>query len=694
MGNLFAQLNIRQKIIAFTGCILVVFLIVMGLIFDHLVVNQAKERLREHTAAEAKLLDDTLRDSLTFMGAGLKEIAAEYTIRQGGSLTVYPEQTPNENGVVPMQPELKEGFERNLWLRFGRFVAARSPWVTAVTYGMNDGGYVQYPAAAREPNYDPRRLYWYAEVMKNSDKLFIGSPFRSGDNRAFVGVYTVVRDYAENPAGVLGLQADLGVVLAAANADDDYLVLDGDGNIIVAPKHKDILFSPISEAKLGDLSLMRLDDDDLRRIVFRDEEKYAGIYTSPADGYKYIFLLDPGELTAATRNLRLTLLALILLCLGVTVWASRYLSALITDPFKGIETAAEAIGEGNLSAADTLAEHDDEVGRLSSAFQEMSGRLQEKLAPLKQNALQIEDSAAAISQTAEQSLAQLASVKEAAAQSEKSGQSQRQTVAEIAVTLRGLAENMQEIAEANRKMEQGLRQIEGELNAETAAETPSDSPKKSPVVAKIASLNKATEKTAGRIDEITGMAEQINLLALNAAVEAARYDRKEKSKFTAVAESIRKLAENSAKAAQNAAANLQELTSSIDELKKTQAADTSDNAEHQKKAQKAAAKNSQIADQIRKIISLLSGSTQNLKTVANSQKLLDDAVLQIEWANRKVSDAGEETKNQLQNHDNILKLLRENARNIEKNAQTIKTEIETFVLSRSGLDAVDSNTDI
>ena len=682
MGSIFDGLNIRQKIIAFTGIILTVFLLILGVLFDRMVVGNAKKELITEVATEAGQLDSSVTAYINFMGADIKQMAAEYDLRQGGSLTVYPEQMPDANGVVAMVPEQRGGFEYALWQKFARYTQSHAPWVYAVTYGMADGGYVQYPSADREVSYDPRRLYWFQEVKQKPNEFFKGPVFRTADNHAVIGIYTAVKGYDEELSGVLGLQADMAALLKHLGAPQDLIMLNKDG-VIIAAEQKEILFRPLTEAGLGDLSLLKAKDEDLRRIVLNGAEKYAGVYTSPSTGYKYIFLLPPERVTAATGNLRTALFVLILLCLAVAAWASRYLADVITEPFKGIETAAEAIGSGNLTVAESLTEQDDEVGRLSSAFQEMSERLKEKLTPLKQNAAATETASAELGQKIAESLTEAQEVLSAVEQISEVGQKQRQTVVEIAAKLRSLSENMQTVNQTAATLRQGLKdagQALTEVSAvmiKSAAETPPARLKAS----EAEKLEKNAAEIHAVVTEINSMAEQVNLLALNAAVEAARHNQTEKSKFAAVAEDIRKLAENSGNAAQQALQHLTSLRQDAGNLLKTARqieaqADKTDRTTPQLSERQA-----DLTAKITELHGALENITPRLQAIEHCQKMVDDAVLQIEWENRKAEDATQKAQAQTKQHAATLHSMDEKATAIKERSASMQQKIETFVLT-------------
>lgn len=225
----------------------------------------------------------------------------------------------------------------------------------------------------------------------------------------------------------------------------------------------------------------------------------------------------------------------------------------ILDPMKGLIRSAEAVMEGDLTAAPQTAGK-DEIGLVAGSFAGMVNRLKDILLSLKVESGIISDNSARVESTSrEMSTAFRETMDGCAALGEILGKSgAKLAVMEKAADLSAeegrktslLAGECRE--EAERLTVLGRSTAETSKRAEVVVESMADS------FLKVGEAVKTLEERTGAIVSIVplieSIARQTNLLALNASIEAARAGTYGKG-FAVVAEEVRSLSEESGKAA-------------------------------------------------------------------------------------------------------------------------------------------------
>ena len=689
------RLNIQQKIMACFSLAFLCCLALLRIVLGRMVTEQALEQAQEAACRQIRQTDASLVSMERLLKSEFLQLSKNGEVRQGSGLTVYAGREGNENGILQMNPEAAGGFELRAYQIFQQFAKRHENIIAAVTYGMQDGGYVQYPAVTRENNYDPRQLYWYRDGMAagESGLLYVSPPFQGAHGKPVIGFYSLVWNTDEEPAGILGLQLDLAALLDMTlpeEAEDKgrWMVLDAEDSILIDPKHPDAVFRKLADANLGDISLLGQKKEGISRILLDDEELYAVISTSEATKLKYIRLLDADEVMAGTRKVRLALAALLLLSLAISFFGSRWLAAKITAPFRAMEEKAEAIGAGRLRGAEGLAESDDEVGRLTLAFQEMAGELREKLQGVKDGAVDLAEISGRLAESIANCRRTAAELSEKTQGLTAAEETQAKTVSEVAGQLDGLAESlgrasdgMKEIGKVTHRL--GRTASDGRQGLQKAAQELSEARKRADsAVSVAATLDKKAVQASDLVKSIGEMAEQLNLLALNAAVESARAagNSKDRNKFTAVAEEVRQLSEQSSKAARKTAlvisALQQEAQQAATAVKETETAIASGKDSLRERDSEFQQLESQL-EQIEKILAQASAAIQALD---GSGKRIQAAAEQVEWGARKSADAAEAVSKAAQEQSQSLVALEDMSKSLSGTAETLQARASSFEL--------------
>jgi methyl-accepting chemotaxis protein len=238
-----------------------------------------------------------------------------------------------------------------------------------------------------------------------------------------------------------------------------------------------------------------------------------------------LLVVRSAEAQRLSKASDITLLVGSLLAIGLSAFMAFGVTASITGPLRKAVTAADRIGQGDLTS-DITAETQDETGDMLRSLGRMQASLARTVSQVRGNADSVATGSSQIAQGNQ----------DLSGRTEQQASALQQTAAtmeELGTTVRNNADSAQQ---ANR-LAQGATKI-----ATQGGEVVSK------VVTTMQGINDSSRKIGDIIGVIDSIAFQTNILALNAAVEAARAGEQGRG-FAVVASEVRSLAQRSADAA-------------------------------------------------------------------------------------------------------------------------------------------------
>ncbi|MEK3882749.1 methyl-accepting chemotaxis protein [Paenibacillus sp. PL2-23] len=225
---------------------------------------------------------------------------------------------------------------------------------------------------------------------------------------------------------------------------------------------------------------------------------------------------------------------------------------------------------GNLSVRSTIKKRQDEIGTLSTSFNQMMEQITELALQTTRSAEQVLQTASNLTEASRKTSA---SAKEIAVATEEiaNGATSLAVEAERGNELTShINDQMQQVIEANSEMvesaskvenasKQGTAYMSGLMNKTAATEGMTRS-----MVEKVDALKESTGSIVKILDVLNNLTKQTNILSLNATIEAARAGAAGKG-FMVVADEIRKLADQSRQSIDVVAQITERIRSEIDE---------------------------------------------------------------------------------------------------------------------------------
>lgn len=245
----------------------------------------------------------------------------------------------------------------------------------------------------------------------------------------------------------------------------------------------------------------------------------------------------------------LTLVAIIIVILLVI-----YYIRIIAIPLRNISLVANNIANGNLTSDFKNIDRDDEVGKLSKAFQIMQRKLNEQLIEIKEGVNVLSSSASEIMSTVSQ-------LSTSAAETATSISETTSTISEVRQTAKVSSQKAEDISNRAETSDQvankGLDSIQQSLDGMHQIKEQMNS-----IAEIVIGLSEKSQSIEEIVSSVSDLSEQSNLLAVNASIEAAKAGEHGRG-FSIVAQEIKNLATRSKESTKQIKGILNEVQKSI-----------------------------------------------------------------------------------------------------------------------------------
>ena len=307
----------------------------------------------------------------------------------------------------------------------------------------------------------------------------------------------------------------------------------------------------------------------------------------------------------------------------------------------GSSLEAQAQGEGDLTARLNV-EGDNELCRVSAAFNTFMGNLQTMVSDIKANAAQLHDLSTNLSQSS-------SSLRAVSTEQTGALTSTAAAVDEMTSSIASVADGAERVKEISAQSadysDKGLSmmgQLSGAMSGVQQAVHE--------MAGSVGQFLNSTQSIIGATQHVKDIAEQINLLALNAAIEAARAGEQGRG-FAVVADEVRKLAEKTAQYANEINKVTSELESNSSQVEATIRKGESALEESSKRS-------GEVSSIVEQAHSAVLGARQGVDEITASVKEQSQASGSIAENLNRVADFAVRTESAIEQSDRTVQELR------------------------------------
>ncbi len=687
MTDFLKDLGVKQKIMLLSGVSIFIAMVFLGVILNKVITDNVRNTFEDDAKVQAVQVDNTMNVFLMNLEAGLANLASEPAMRQGGDITKYMDGPAADSGEIAMDPMAKGGFEAATYQAFQRYAEAFNGTISTVSYGTTDGGYLQYPAVPRKKGYDSRQRSWYKDSMAEADKVRVTKPFLTSKGTPTIGIFAVVKDYSNNPLGVIGFNIDLPVITNMIDeikiGETGYMMmLDSDGIIVASPKNAELNFKKVAEVE-GDLAKLDGVSSGVYDLTVDGTAYVANVYTSEKSGYKYVTFVSEDQLYASVNNMRTTLIVVLIIALLFIQSITYYMCSKLFAPLQKLADAAEDIAAGNIRDLDLEITSNDEIGRLSRSFGDMGMHLKSLLQKIQVSSNEVSAASQDLSDGSEQCAETITHVAGKISDIAGAAQQQNDTFISVVDQIRDMTENVTSIASSAESMSQSS------ANAGNAASRGSDVIQQAVVQMEqitttvdqsaeaVAELGTRSKEIGEIISTISGIAEQTNLLALNAAIEAARAGEHGRG-FAVVADEVRKLAEQSSEAASEVASIIQAIQNETQKAVSSMKSGTIAVQEGSAVVSRAGDQFQQIVSSINEVDELIQQTSKAAATTSDVSMEVLNAAEEVEKLTKTVTADIDAISSATQQQSATMEEIAASSRNLFDLSDALKGEINKF----------------
>ena len=445
--------------------------------------------------------------------------------------------------------------------------------ILTMAVGNEDGFIMTFADGDISSMLDPRNRDWYKNAKNAGAPIFTEVYKDAVTGKQVVSIGVPYKNSAGKFRGVICEDVTLDVLNERAknihyNGEGYGYIVQRDGKILAASNPEETAEfanqSPILKEHFSTMTATG-------KGFFIADSQVFGYTAIESTGWIILISAPESVVFAPLHDMQMKFGGLALFGIAIILlmmFACVYLSKRLLNSISQLQSHAQKISEGNLSAEEIQVDSDDEMGVLGVAFNTMSQNIRELIKKATSTAAQVASSSEELTAGAEQS-AQSAMNASAAVHSlvmglgeqEKSCNEVKKISDEVFAQIEDVTGQMARVLVETIRTQETAR--EGGKLMHSAVEKMNDIERDVSIAAEVVKkLGDNSHQIGEIINTIAAISDQTNLLALNAAIEAARAGEQGKG-FAVVAEEVRKLAtasQESAEKIRDLIQNLQDNT--------------------------------------------------------------------------------------------------------------------------------------
>ncbi|WP_054954849.1 methyl-accepting chemotaxis protein [Paenibacillus dakarensis] len=554
------QWNLKIQLLVTMIVLVLLSTLSLGFVVDQKVTSDMEKSFYKATHKEMKQVSNAMNLYFETVNESVQYFAnLPYVKKADSSITSYVD-VKGKDGTIQMTPSKKPGMESQIYNSYLNY-AKTHPNVAYIYMGTKDGGYIQWPEGTSKDQFDPRPRAWYTQAIEQPDKVMRSGAYSAfTTNTPIVSSSVTIKDEKGNIVGVQGVDVSLESLTNMINdikiGDNGFVILaDQTGTILAHPRQPEMNFKTLKDLNVKEFADIDKMADKNFHITVNGKQVPVSVYVSPETGWKYIAMMDKGEIDATVKDIR-TMIALITSIIAVVaVGITLLVSGAITKPIKAVVQYLQQIGSGDLATEipEAMLSRKHEVGDMVRALNDMKQDMQNMIGGISGSAHTVSRATFSLTDSLDQTQKASSQITESIIQLSTASSDEASTVMAGSEKVDDLGESIDQVTDSTQEI-LALAHHTGELNQRgigIVQELVGRFNKTLQSSEESAKAIKDVSDSAGEISSILitilEISRQTNLLALNASIEAARAGEHGRG-FSVVASEIRKLAEQSASA--------------------------------------------------------------------------------------------------------------------------------------------------
>ncbi|MDQ0658108.1 methyl-accepting chemotaxis protein [Paenibacillus sp. W2I17] len=391
--------------------------------------------------------------------------------------------------------------------------------------------------------------------------------------------------------------------------------------------------------------------------------------------------LAAAQTIRSVQDGRLIIIIGVLVMIAITAISIPIIRSQVVKPLLRVISAVKLIAEGQLNVQDIHTKHEDEVGVLAKAVNDMKGNLTSMVLSVRRIAEAVNLQSGELAISSEEVKIGSRQIAVTMEESAKAAESQAETAVESARTVEVLNDHIQNHTEQGSQLrvmsdlvlEQGLNGRKAMEQSVQQMQQISGSVSAS--MNKMERLNRKNEDISKLVQVIHDIARQTNLLALNASIEAARAGESGRG-FAVVASEVRKLSE----AVQTSVEEITAITEDIQQESQGVVAELRTNVQETELGQEHVLTSGQlfrtINESVEGMVGVISTMTDGLAGMQEASGRMNDFSQQISAVSEQSAASVEEVSASAEEQVSSMETISGSIQSLKELSEDLLTSIE------------------
>lgn len=433
---------------------------------------------------------------------------------------------------------------------------------------------------------------------------------------------------------------------------------------------------------------IKLSDEGLTQLAKEVADKGADSFDTMQVDLDYLveYNQEQSNLAAAqtirsVQDGRLIIIIGVLVMIAITAISIPIIRSQVVKPLLRVISAVKLIAEGQLNVQDIHTKHEDEVGVLAKAVNDMKGNLTSMVLSVRRIAEAVNLQSGELAISSEEVKIGSRQIAVTMEESAKAAESQAETAVESARTVEVLNDHIQSHTEqgsqlrvmSDRVLEQGLNGRK--VMEQSVQQMQQISGSVSASMDKMERLNRKNEDISKLVQVIHDIARQTNLLALNASIEAARAGESGRG-FAVVASEVRKLSE----AVQTSVEEITAITEDIQQESQGVVAELRTNVQETELGQEHVLTSGQlfrtINESVEGMVGVIGTMTDGLAGMQEASGRMNDFSQQISAVSEQSAASVEEVSASAEEQVSSMETISGNIQSLKELSEDLLTSIE------------------